>query len=242
MAKNEAIRRVQERLIIRIAAAHETRLARVLSSAYNKGASEIAKDRLYEGSVTKVLMDAEGQLENMYKTAFSAVGELTTRQINGKSRKDSLFERAMTNFARMHAGEKITQITSTTQDRIKNILTSGLEAGLSISEIAAQIRAEGRIQSRVRAHIIARTETHSAAGAGSMETARQSRVVRMKEWLEVDDDRTRDGDNSDFDHTNVEPVSKDMKFLVSGERLDYPGDPAGSPGNIVLCRCGMAFF
>jgi hypothetical protein len=26
---------------------------------------------------------------------------------------------------------------------------------------------------------------------------------------------------------------------VGGEELDYPGDPAGSPENIIQCRCSQ---
>jgi hypothetical protein len=90
--------------------------------------------------------------------------------------------------------------------------------------------------------MIARTETHSASMAGSLAMAEASEVVRMKEWIPVNDDRTRQGDNSDFDHTNVDPVGLREKFNVSGELLDCPGDPAGSAGNIINCRCAMAYL
>jgi hypothetical protein len=28
-------------------------------------------------------------------------------------------------------------------------------------------------------------------------------------------------------------------FVVGGESLDYPGDPYGSPGNIINCLCSQ---
>jgi hypothetical protein len=32
-------------------------------------------------------------------------------------------------------------------------------------------------------------------------------------------------------------VGLDEPFIVGGEQLMYPGDPAGSPGNICNCLC-----
>jgi uncharacterized protein with gpF-like domain len=45
--------------------------------------------------------------------------------------------------------------------------------------------------------------------------------------LQVDDHLAADGQVQDID----EP------FDVGGEQLMYPGDPAGSPGNTINCRC-----
>ena len=53
---------------------------------------------------------------------------------------------------------------------------------------------------------IARTEIHSASQAGSISATQQVGGDIIKEWVPVMDDRTRDGDNSDPDHTNVASV------------------------------------
>jgi hypothetical protein len=31
------------------------------------------------------------------------------------------------------------------------------------------------------------------------------------------------------------------RFEVDGESLDRPGDPSGSAGNIINCRCGIIY-
>jgi len=59
--------------------------------------------------------------------------------------------------------------------------------------------------------------------------------------VHVDDDRVRDGDNTDFDHTNVASVPINEPFIVSGEELMYPGDPNASAGNYIRCRCAMTY-
>ena len=33
------------------------------------------------------------------------------------------------------------------------------------------------------------------------------------------------------------PIAMDEAFEVGGEELMYPGDPSGSPGNIINCQC-----
>jgi len=33
-------------------------------------------------------------------------------------------------------------------------------------------------------------------------------------------------------------VPLNENFNVDGEMLEYPGDPSGSAGNIINCRCG----
>jgi hypothetical protein len=37
-------------------------------------------------------------------------------------------------------------------------------------------------------------------------------------------------------------VGKDEPFIVMGEQLDYPGDPVGSAGNVINCRCTQIYI
>ncbi len=52
-------------------------------------------------------------------------------------------------------------------------------------------------------------------------------------WVTTLDERTR------VSHVaaNRQEKSSFESFLVGGEALSYPGDPNGSPGNIIGCRC-----
>jgi hypothetical protein len=34
----------------------------------------------------------------------------------------------------------------------------------------------------------------------------------------------------------------DQPFIVGGEALQFPGDPAGSPEMVINCRCGTSFL
>jgi hypothetical protein len=86
---------------------------------------------------------------------------------------------------------------------------------------------------------IARTTMVSANNAASMAAYDQSGVVESVEWLSMLDNRTRDGENSPYDHWSAHGQKQPLGrgFEVSGELLRYPGDPWASAGNRINCRC-----
>jgi len=92
-----------------------------------------------------------------------------------------------------------------------------------------------------RAERIARTEVIGALNGGHLDGYREG-GASSKEWLSTDDDRTRGADPKDeFNHlaADGETVDLDAEFTKTGEALQYPGDPAGSAGNIINCRCAL---
>lgn len=95
-----------------------------------------------------------------------------------------------------------------------------------------------------RAQVIAQTELHSASQYVSNKIASRDRKVLTKTWVSIIDEHTRTHEKGDFDHLvmNGTEVSKDQPFNVprrdgSSEQLLFPGDPHGSAGNIINCRC-----
>jgi HK97 family phage portal protein len=82
---------------------------------------------------------------------------------------------------------------------------------------------------------IARTTMTGASNAGSVEAWKQSEVVSDKTWISaLIPERTRDAHSEAHGQT----VGLSEMFSVDGENLMYPGDPSGSPGNIINCLCG----
>jgi uncharacterized protein with gpF-like domain len=57
--------------------------------------------------------------------------------------------------------------------------------------------------------------------------------VEWKEWLTAGDERVRDMHVA----ADGQITKLDDYFNVGGEYLMYPGDPNGSPENIINCRC-----
>ena len=131
---------------------------------------------------------------------------------------------------------RITSVAETTRQQIVNQITRGQQAGEGIDDIAKRIAGNVGIISRHRGALIARTETHGAANYGADGAARATGLKLRKEWVAAEDERTR----PDHNEANGQIVDMDQAFDVGGEALMYPGDPAGSAGNIINCRCAVS--
>ena len=164
-----------------------------------------------------------------------------------------LFQRLALQYIQAEAvRRRIVGIVETTRANVVAAIDRGQRAGLGVDQIAKDITENSPIRSRTRAHIIARTETHGAANYGANEAAKATGLKLKKEWVSVQDHRTRDFGQSDgilddFDHrsANGQIVDMDQPFVIAGksgqpEMLMYPGDPNGSPGNTINCRCGVS--
>jgi hypothetical protein len=61
----------------------------------------------------------------------------------------------------------------------------------------------------------------------------------MKEWIASFDDRVRD---THSEAGASEPIKDNEYFLVGGNMMMHPGDPAGGAAEIINCRCSLASF
>jgi len=135
---------------------------------------------------------------------------------------------------------KAKEINDTTRTALREKLAAevseGVQSGESMSKIAARIReaTDGVYDnmSKNRAMVIARTETMSSVNTGEFEVYKGEGVTK-KEWLATQDDRTRD----EHAAADGQIVGIDEPFTVGGEALQYPGDPTGSAGEVIQCRC-----
>lgn len=130
--------------------------------------------------------------------------------------------------------KKITNVSETTRTNI--YLAIDKNHGKPINDIASAILSESSITSRARATVIARTETHGAANFGANEAAKATGLKLQKEWVASNDERTRSAHAA----ADGDIVEMDQPFTVGGEKLMFPGDPDGSAGNVINCRCAVA--
>lgn len=151
---------------------------------------------------------------------------------------------AVTQFVGRWIASKITQINRTTERQIRGVIRGGIDAGLGVDKIGKRIRELAGPMSALRAHIIARTETHTAANFGAQTAAELTGLDMRREWVSASDERTRSSPPDEFDHddANGQTVGMREPFIVSGESLMFPGDPSGSAGNIINCRCSVVFL
>jgi hypothetical protein len=93
----------------------------------------------------------------------------------------------------------------------------------------------------VRSRTVAVTEVHRAwnfgALAASMRAQMQLQEQLNKRWNARDDSATRPGHA--FADGQTVPVNQ--PFIVNMEPLMAPGDPSGSPSNVINCRCKPQF-
>lgn len=155
-----------------------------------------------------------------------ALGSISTSQLFLVDRSNiSLFLRELTG--------KITEANATTERAIRDTLNAGVESGEGINRLQDRVGLVYDQAAGFRAETIARTEVIKSSNFARHEGFAQSGVVSEEQWLSVPDGRIRDA------HLSADGQKKPIngKFRVGSDLLSYPGDPSGSPGNIINCRC-----
>jgi HK97 family phage portal protein len=185
-----------------------------------------------------------GKIRVINETFFGRAMELGIRQAltEASGLQDDAFESAVDMVKRSQrlkkkriiSTTKITKVNQTTQAMVGRHLRAGLERGDSLNDLTKQI-AKDLGSNRARALTIARTQTAGALDSGRHEGFRQS-GVDGKSWITSGDDQVRDAHRA-AGAMYGKAIPLDQSFVVDGERLMYPGDPAGSAANIVNCRC-----
>lgn len=143
---------------------------------------------------------------------------------------------------------RITSVTETTRARIISEVAKGQSDGLGVFEIAKGINKRVPKISRMRGALIARTETHGAANSAMHETAKQTGLELIKEWVSVEDMRTRRfSEGDEFDHAEMneqkrrmdEPFDMPRRNGGPSVKIMYPGE-SGLPGSATInCRCAV---
>jgi HK97 family phage portal protein len=139
-------------------------------------------------------------------------------------------------IAFMNGRENMVQeINRTTFNRLMAGLQEGLADGESYEQMAERVKATFKDASDSRAHSIAVTETNIAINSGRF-AAMEAAGVERKGWATSSLDGVRPA-HQVAGERYADGIPLDEPFEVGGELLDYPGDPKGSPGNVINCRC-----
>jgi len=234
-------------------------VAKLSTEIYNATASMVDNWKLTGEIITP--RGFQAQIEDAYRqmivSAVTSFGVRVWQQAKGLGvpveRKEdfaqTMLMEAMKYLAREVIRERIGGVVLTTRMNIIRAIAKGFVDGLSINEIADLIMEIAGQVSENRAKTIARTEIHGAANYGSWQAAKRAGVSVKKEWLSAQDLRTRSieaGDEWDhlaYDGTTV-GMDESFPFMSSkgqNDALMYPGDPSGDAGNVINCRCTLAF-
>lgn len=145
-------------------------------------------------------------------------------------------------FAKRATGDVIPLIEKTTRGFVVeagNTVTANLLYKDKAKEALAKAKADLGEISKAREVRITRTAGHSAAYQSHRDAAKEAGLeIVSRKWLTAKDDRVR----PDHVAASGQEQQGTVPFIVGGERLQFPGDPNGSPKQIINCRCAERLF
>lgn len=250
-----AEQRLQELMLARMSQQFERRLSREIARAMKEAASSLNPDAIgakHERRVARLLESVwrasmQAMAEHMTGTQRSWRGKIETKNLD-EVEPTEVTDRLMQSWMNTIGAQKITQITQTTQQDVRGIISRGIRDGLSERDIGKLIRDTAPTKSASRAQTIARTEVHAASQASAQSVAEAANLNMVRVWVSSKGERTRTiADGAQFDHlaADGQRVGMNERFVIRGvngnEELRYPGDPSGSAANVINCRCAVVF-
>lgn len=157
---------------------------------------------------------------------------------------DDIWAERFNRVSQQIAAERVTLVQGTAKATLVNVfkrLSSDPEFMVMNEREASRIlRQKFGQYSKSQAERLIRTESTNAANYATLQSATDmfGQENLQKEWMTGIDGRERAA------HRGADGQIVDFKerFLVGGEQLFHPGDPAGSAKNVVNCRCSTAPF
>ena len=143
------------------------------------------------------------------------------------------------------AGQRVTLVRGTALKTLQRITLGLLEDAdfmmLGTNQKATILRRQFSTYTQYQAERLVRTESTLAANFASGVSAQTifAGEQLMKEWIASFDDRTRD---THAEAGAGEPIKENEAFMVGGNMMMYPGDPAGGAAEVINCRCSIAYF
>lgn len=203
----------------------------------------------YEVEVDVAIMreDIVKMYRELYETIGIDYGNKINKTLEKTKKANVLFNNELLKeillFLSSDGGVRITSVRDTlVADVIKSIQKSLGENGtvIDLRNAIQSIIEKNQTFYKWQSLRIARTETTTSSNFAAIKTAEQSDLVLDKVWISVQDNRTR---RKIYDHLdmNNQKQELDKPFFVGGQEIDYPGDTKASAGNVINCRCTIAF-
>jgi hypothetical protein len=192
------------------------------------------------------------QIRAMYREIYETIAIAHGKRVNSEIEKfkkaNVLFNEALLKeillFLSSEGGVRITSVRDTLVADIIKTIKDQLGDNATLIDLQNAIHAivskSGSFY-KWQSLRIARTETTTASNFAAMKSAQMSDLEMEKMWISVQDDRTR---ITPFDHLDMNNQKQDLDkpFFVGGQNIQYPGDPKASAGNVINCRCTIAFI
>lgn len=242
--------------------AYEIKSYRIFHKALRSSYNGLNPDGVtYDNYKTMIALNIMIQpIKEAYNEVYRTVGLTHGRRVGfGINREvkrfnNDLFSRSFLNsildWVRDNVGDRIVSVAETMAKRIGRLVEVALEQGLSTQEMQVFLRRKLNEPSftRYQALRIARTEVTTACGYAADKSAENSGILLDKFWVATKDIKTRRKPKDQFDHLHMDGVSvgQNETFTLRSkngivDQLQYPGDPKGSAGDIIFCRCAVAY-
>lgn len=182
----------------------------------------------------------------MYTTIGLMHGKFILKDIENQTKAVSFFETlfrdTLFNWMAQNVGQRIISVNTTLAKTIIDIINQSFNNELNIIQIRNLIQNRLNLANfyRWQALRIVRTETTTISNYSAFKASESSNLVLDKEWVSIQDTRTRRQPDDEFDHLRMNGVKVpyEQEFFVNGDLILYPGDPTSVfAGNIINCRC-----
>ena len=177
-------------------------------------------------------------LNTLYRTVAFSFKDYALGRFFSKDFDDD-FENQLREFIALNTGIWVAEIDETTRKRLAKVIDNAYANGLSTEATGVAFRNTVIGMGVYRANLISRTEVHRVASFANEAVAENMKIKgTVKEWVAIQDKRTR------IAHSFAagQRVPLEEFFVVGGEKLKYPGDPRGSAGNTINCRCAAIYI
>lgn len=235
---------------------------------FQKMAKQIGKEtaklepRLAEFAAMNAIEQSSRDIEKTIKKHFRRATEYFGRNIleysksindNFETKTTRRFWDFLDSYIDNHSKSAITSIENTNlntaRKTIRKLTAQSFEEG-TLMDLSTELQNKFKSLAPSRAKMIARTEIGIASNDAAIEAVKALDIPdMMKEWVSVQDNRTRPGN---FDGGNLEVpnhivmngvrVGLNEKFTVPPDAsMDGPGDDTAEAGQIINCRCVLIF-
>jgi hypothetical protein len=132
-----------------------------------------------------------------------------------------------------------TKQAETTMNEVHDALRIAEEEMWTVEGVTQYVAAKLGQETIWKARRIARTETAKTENWAELEGYKDTEFVEYKGWICAYVELSREAHKIADQEYGSNPIPLDDDFVVMGEPLDHPGDPQGSPENIINCLCTM---
>ena len=227
------------------------KVKRYYKREYYKGVESFVSD----GQTNFQLLFDNKDLLKIYRDLYTDIGMRFAKWYVNNFRKfitkavdtsafDDIWANAFASFGSAIGAQRVTLVNGTAKktliDLTERLMKDPEFMTLGAVEKGRILRNQFNQYLQWQAERLVRTEATAAANFAQSQAAQTifSPEQMQKEWIASFDDRVRDT----HAQADGQIVMANNTFLVGGQPMMFPGDPAGGAAETINCRCSVAYF